>query len=318
MTNDVSTIPLGAFQDIIGPHCNPFLTIAVSGNLAPGTLQFVTTGIGGGGPHERVLSAITYLKHLHGVVAPTPATVNRDVRFVFQAEDVPVNVPSASWEAMTSWHDVTLIPDLYYFQARGYEDSSPIDIPWHDRESRIVWRGSTTGLLQQRIEDLDSLPRYRLCKIVSQLGAVADVGLNAAVQAVDPEQEQQITDRLRAEGLLKPFVPMAEMAQCRYIMDIDGNSNSWNFMMKLRLGCCVLRVESDWQQWFASRLVPWVHYVPIAKDLSDAASKIAWCLDNPAESAAIAQRGTAFARDMRFSDEMATAAAAVFGLQQPR
>ena len=218
---------------------------------------------------------------------------------------------------MTSWHDVALIPDLYYFQAKGYEGPLPATIPWSDRHERIVWRGSTTGLLQQRVDDLDALPRYRLCKIVSQLGAIADVGLNAAVQAVDSEQEQRIKDRLLAEGLLKPFVPMTEMARCRFILDIDGNSNSWNFIMKLRLGCCVLRVDSDWQQWFTPRLLPWVHYVPIAKDLCDAASKISWCLDNAAECAAIADRGTAFALNMRFDDEMAAAAATLYE-QQPR
>jgi hypothetical protein len=115
-----------------------------------------------------------------------------------------------------------------------------------------------------------------------------------------------------AEGLFKPFLPMAEMARYRYIFDIDGNSNSWNFMLKLRLGCCVLKVESHWQQWFAQRIEPWVHYVPIAQDLSDLHTQIAWCLDNDAECAAIAQRGVRFAEAMTFADEMATAATRIF------
>jgi hypothetical protein len=312
MLHDISTVPLSAFQEVVGPHCNPFLTVFVSGRMGPGKLQFLTTSFTGGGPHERVLAAIDYCKYLQSAALSNGAAPDQEVRVIFQGEDVPVNIPSVSWETMAAWNDVALIPDLYYFNARGYDDAQAYDMPWHDRASKVVWRGSTTGLFQQRVEDLDRLPRYRLCQVVSQLGAFADVGLNAAVQGADPQQEQLIQDRLAAEGLLKPFIPMADMARYRYILDIDGNSNSWNFMLKLRLGCCVLKVESDWQQWYAHRLVPWVHYVPVAKDFSDVESQIAWCLDHAEECAAIAERGATFARSMRFDDEMAAAAATVY------
>lgn len=312
MLQNVVTVPLAAFQEVVGPHCNPFLTVLVSGRMEPGKLRFQATDFAGGGPHERVLSAIVYCKYLQSAALSNGAAPDHDVRLILQAEDVPVNISSVSWETMASWNNVALIPDLYYFNARGYEDAPAPNMPWHERASTFVWRGSTTGLFHQRVEDLDRLPRYRLCRIVSRLGALADVGLNAAVQGADPQQEQLIQDRLAEEGLLKPFLPMGDMARYRYILDIDGNSNSWNFMLKLRLGCCVLKVESDWHQWYASRLLPWVHYVPVAKDLSDVESQIAWSLEHVEECAAIAERGAKFARDMIFADEMAAAAATLY------
>lgn len=311
MLYDISVLPLASFQDIVGQHCNPFLTVLVSGNPASGKLSFVTTAFTDGNPHERTLSAIEYLKYLRSALPPGTALAD-DVRLVFQAEDVPIDIPSASWEARNDWNNVALVPDLYYFNAKGYEDTPLVEIPWSARTPAVVWRGSTTGLYHQRADHLDALPRYRLCRIASELGAAVDVGLNAAVQAADAQQEELIRDRLMAEGLFKPFLPMAEMARYRYIFDIDGNSNSWNFMLKLRLGCCVLKVESHWQQWFAQRIEPWVHYVPIAQDLSDLHTQIAWCLDNDAECAAIAQRGVRFAEAMTFADEMATAATRIF------
>lgn len=312
MVDNVLVVPLAAFQAMIGPRCNPFLSIVVSGGLKLKKLHFSVTVFADAVPHDRVLSAIDYLKHLYDVISLTSALSEQEFRFVFQAEDVPVDVTSASWETMTSWNTVTLIPDLYYFQAKGYEDTSPVDISWGDRDSKIVWRGSTTGLFHQHLEDLDLLSRYQMCQIVSRFGSFADVGLNAVVQAADPGQEGLIKDRLMSEGLFKPFLPMTDMARCRYILDIDGNSNSWNFMMKLRLGCCVLRVGSDWHQWFMPRLLPWVHFVPIGKDLTDTESKINWCLENAAECAEIAKCGTAFAREMRFDEEMVTAAASLY------
>lgn len=313
MLDNVSVLPLASFQSIIGAECNPILTIVVSGKLEPGRLQFLVTSFADGAVHDRVLSTIAYLMHLQGTVSPSSTAFSQDMHLIFQAEDVPVSVPSASWEAMTHWNDVSLVPDIYYFSGKGYEATPPHGVAWADRASTIVWRGSTTGQFHQRVEDLETLQRYNLCRIIAQLGPVADVGLNAIVQAADAHQEQLIHDRLVAEGLLKPFLPMADMTRYRYILDVDGNSNSWNFMLKLRLGGCVLRVESDWQQWFSPRLLPWVHYVPIAKDLSDAESRVAWCLDNEDECAAIAERGTAFAENMTFDAEMKMAAATIYG-----
>ena len=65
-----------------------------------------------------------------------------------------------------------------------------------------------------------------------------------------------------------------------WLIDIDGNVNSWGLLWKLLSGCCVLRVSSDRQQWFHKRMVPWTHMVPIAPDLSDLRERIHWCLNN--------------------------------------
>jgi hypothetical protein len=312
MLDGVSILQLTQLQEITGPHCNPYLTIAVSGTLAAKTLNFAVTDISGGLPHDRVLSTIDYLRHLHHALPNQVKVHDRPVDFVFQAEDVPVNIPSVSWETRRSWDQIILVPDLYYFTSQGYEDAFIGTTPWNMRQNKIIWRGSTTGLFYQRLEDIDQLPRYQLCVGVSGLGDIADVGLNAVVQALDSEQEALIHERLTRENLFKPFIPMHDMAQYRYTLDIDGNSNSWNFIMKLRLGCCVLRVESEWQQWFWPRLSPWVHYVPLARDLSNIGEIVEWCLSHEAECEEISRQGMEFAQTMRFSDEMRIAASNIF------
>ena len=65
-----------------------------------------------------------------------------------------------------------------------------------------------------------------------------------------------------------------------WLIDIDGNVNSWGLLWKLLSGCCVLRVMSHRQQWFHKRMIPWIHMVPIAPDLSNLRERIHWCLDN--------------------------------------
>ncbi len=307
----VTTLPRDGMSAMAGIHVNPDLTIvARNGSGYADFRYFVSEGYGG--PHPRVIGALSYVEHLRSLMRHGDVPLRNDGQIVFQLEDNPIDVPSVSWEARRDWQNVRLIPDLYYFAARGYEDFDPVLEPWEDRRPSLVWRGSSTGLFWQTLDDLDRLPRYRMCRFAARLGAGADVALTDLVQAANPEEARLIRERVTREGLLKPFIPMAEMARHRFILDIDGNSNSWNFMQKLRLGCCVLRVESQWQQWFSDRLIAWEHYVPIASDLTDLIERAEWCFANMEECSAIAVRGAKFAFDMSFADEMSHAARVAF------
>jgi len=294
-----------------GFHVNPYATIIARNGSGPGDFRYF---IGGwqAEPHHRVIATFPYLEHLRALARNSDWLLRNDGRIVFQGEDNPLDFPSVTWEARSDWHDVRLIPDLYYFMAGGYEGFDPALEPWEDRRSSLVWRGSSTGLVWQTLSILDELPRYRMCKLAAELGARADVGLTDVVQAANAQEEELIRERVSREGLLRPYMPMTEMAQHRFILDIDGNANSWNFMQKLRLGCCVLRVESEWRQWFSDRLIAWQHYVPVASDLSDLLERADWCFANPAECSAIAERGRQFALDMKFADEMSQAAFVAF------
>jgi Glycosyl transferase family 90 len=96
----------------------------------------------------------------------------------------------------------------------------------------------------------------------------------------------------------------------KFAIDIDGNSNAWsNFLTRLMMGCCVLKVASaaGYRQWYYGDIQPWTHYVPVKADLSDLHEVIGWCRDNPAECRKIAAQGQAFAMDRQFEAEMASA-----------
>lgn len=312
----VTIVPEQGLLAMAGAPVNPFVTIIARAGTGHVDFRYFVSNWQVG-PHHRVIATLPYFEHLRAVMRSSGQPVRRDAQIVFQLEDNPLHYPSVSWEVQKGWDGIRLIPDLYYFMAGGYEAFDPELIPWEDRRPSVVWRGSSTGLpwLLQTLDHLDDLPRYRMCKFAAALGAQADVGLTEVVQTASPEDDALIRERLMREGLLKPFVPMIEMARHRFMLDIDGNSNSWNFMQKLRLGCCVLRVESLWRQWFADRLTAWEHYVPVAADLSDLVERAEWCFAHPAECAAIAARGRQFAIDMSFADEMTGAAAVAFGDQ---
>lgn len=311
LRDSVTMLPREGLSAMADIHVNPYLTIVARRGSGYADFRYFVSEWQVG-PNPRVISTLSYVEHLRALLLDGDVPLRGDEQIIFQLEDTPLDVPGVSWEARTGWQNVRLIPDLYYFAARGYEDFDPVLEPWEDRRPSLVWRGSSTGLFWQTLEDLDNLPRYRMCKFAARLGAGADVALTDLVQTADPEQAALIRERVVREGLLKPFIPMAEMAKHRFILDIDGNSNSWNFMQKLRLGCCVLRVESQWRQWFSDRLIPWEHYVPVASDLSDLIERAEWCFANMEECSAIAVRGAQFAFDMTFADEMSRASRVAF------
>ena len=247
------------------------------------------------------------------------------LRYVFQGEDRTRNIKSVACESQRDWNDVTLIPDFYYFMERGYENFLAEGTPmpdWSARRSAIVWRGSTTGMVDGAVapgfgaDTLHGLPRYRVCRILQQLGPAADVGFVAIVQCSD-EQRQIILPRLAAEGLMVPYIYPQDMVNFKFLVDIDGNANAWNFIQRLRMGCCILKVDSPWIQWFNHRIVPWVHYVPVKADLSDLLERAEWCLTHDRKAAQIAENARRFGLDMSFETEMRRAALDILQASEP-
>jgi len=71
------------------------------------------------------------------------------------------------------------------------------------------------------------------------------------------------------------------MCEYKYLIDIDGWSNTWDATIwKLLSGCVLLKVSGVWEQWYYNRLKEWVHYVPINDDFSDLNDKIEWCINH--------------------------------------
>ena len=68
------------------------------------------------------------------------------------------------------------------------------------------------------------------------------------------------------------------MIHYKYILDIDGNSSTWDATAwKLNSGSVILKTESCWRQWFYDEYLPNVHYIEIKDDFSDLQEKYQWC-----------------------------------------
>jgi len=182
--------------------------------------------------------------------------------------------------------EATLLPDPFFSESIGYEELRRTVAaeakPWAERRPVVFWRGSLTGIAKPwpapgQPLDLGALPRLALCAAARALAepARADIGVTSYEQIGRPDLRRQIQE----SGLLKPHVEKSDFMAYRYLVDIDGNTNSWGLFEKLVMGATILKVESrdGFRQWYYDRLLPWTHYVPVAADLSDFAPRWTGC-----------------------------------------
>jgi hypothetical protein len=209
---------------------------------------------------------------------------------------------------------VKLIPDPHFWEDRGYfnlrEEFRKLWIPWQDRKAVAFWRGSSTGQGALTVESVQTLPRFRLCTLSTATSAsdFLDAKLTAICQARTPEDEARIRSFGESHGVMGPPINQTDFIRYRYQIDIDGNSNSWSLLIKLLMGSCVLKVQSDFAQWYYDDLQPWKHYIPVKADLSDLGERIGWCRQNDEDARHIAENGKRYANGIVFGTEMTRAA----------
>ncbi|WP_430253842.1 glycosyl transferase family 90 [Neorhizobium sp. DAR64872/K0K18] len=260
---------------------------------------------------------ITYAEEVLTLL-PLSRIPEKGLSFVFQGEDAPRDILSVSWQRKMTYQNVTLLPDFYYTEARGYEDVLREGVTsWADRKPVALWRGSTTGavpaggwLTQQNVH---TLPRYRLCEIGSRNRPAMDFGFTNVVQAANLDEEQAIRGILVGKDLCRGWATPEDYMSHKFFVQIDGNGNSWELLKKLRLGCCMLLVDSDWQLWPNQFLQPWVHYVPVANDLSDIEQKVAWCVENDTKAKTIAKQGRNYATNLDYEDDIMASLSRISG-----
>ena len=71
----------------------------------------------------------------------------------------------------------------------------------------------------------------------------------------------------------------------KYIISIDGETSEFLRGPLILMSTSVpLIVESEWTPLYMKSWIPWVHYVPIKKDLSNLLTIITWLNENDADA----------------------------------
>ena len=189
-----------------------------------------------------------------------------------------------------------VIPDAYCLGSHGFlllrQQFKQNPLPaWNDRKPIACWRGASTDSKQLRLNTLEQSRRYQLCQFSRRHPDLMNARFSNIVQCASRADQTAVEQHLQNLGLLETPLEPHKMAQCQWLIDLDGNVNSWGLLWKLLSGSCVIRVRSSRGQWFHHRLRHRQHLVEVKNDLSDLEAQMHWCRSHPSDCKAIAQAG---------------------------
>ena len=234
---------------------------------------------------------------------------HNECRFAVQLHDEEPEERSFRFDAPLVDMEVgQLIPDPYALGSQGFwsirKDVYPNLPNWRERLPIAIWRGASTGRENLKPETIETLPRYRLCQFSRQRPDLLDARLSNLVQMENPEVHHEMRKQLLEQGLLRPRLLPHNLALHRWLIEIDGNVNSWGLLWKLLCGSCILRVESTRRQWYHHQLVEWKHVIPVSANLNDLEEKLIWCKNNVGQCEEIAVEGRKLALNVVWNMEL--------------
>jgi len=189
-----------------------------------------------------------------------------------------------------------LIPDINalagYTKLRKLIPVGNHKYQWESKLEQAFWRGSSTGGTLTPTT-WDSFPR---CKL-ALLSLAHPKDLNAKVTKV-VQCENETKTLIHSKGLVAATVDRIDHLKYKYLVDVDGNSCSFErYFWLLLSNSLVIKQVTPYIQWYYGALEPYKHFLPVKEDLSDLMEKIQWARTHDAEAKAMAQNATKFAQE---------------------
>lgn len=173
---------------------------------------------------------------------------------------------------------------------------------WDQKIPTAIFRGSSTGCGV----DVDENVRLKLSLLSVQSPVedkikLLDAGItkwNTRIRKLAKDSYLHTIDTITLKNkygiTLTPSKSPKEQSKYKYIINADGHVSAFRLSLELSMGCCLLLVESTYTIWFRNLLVPYVHFVPVKRDLSDLYDQIRWCRKNDDKCKQIAENAREF------------------------
>ncbi len=179
------------------------------------------------------------------------------------------------WYALHEFHpDKTKILEGRRLMLSSWESKYPI----------LFFRGGDSGVFDRM--NWRNCARPKLVALSLQHPDLIDAKFNYFLPY---EDDPSIRNQMVREGMLGRHVPIEYFPRFRYLMDVDGHSaNTPRVALCLYSGSVLFKQTSNNTLWFFTKLKPYVHFIPVAEDLSDIFTQIEWAKNHDEECKKIA------------------------------
>ncbi len=180
------------------------------------------------------------------------------------------------------------------------EVESLSEFPWEQREERLFWRGSNSGMELYTLQNWMKLYRGRLVYLSSLYPEL----INAKFCHLLPFKCENREELIKLISL-SAYPSTEEYARYKYQMIMKGDTAAYySFIKKLALGSLVFKPDNPIIMWFYDALIPFVHFIPLRDSLSDLTLQLKRARLQDSEMRQIAENGKEFARHHLHSKDL--------------
>ncbi|KAF2469437.1 uncharacterized protein BDR25DRAFT_229475 [Lindgomyces ingoldianus] len=234
------------------------------------------------------------LRGSHGTfVEPISQRTTRSLFPMFGGSKLPVN------------NDILIPPAMYWTKDAFYSGGEMHGSEWEKKTTKVMWRGGGTGG-RNKAENWTRFQRHRFVSMVNGTAVqLAEKNVDGAGQGPNFILQSYKTYHLTATQYMdlgtwlsqitdvgmvnlicfpasgsprcpytdhyfrvKSGMPMAKQYAYKFLPDLDGNSFSGRYRGFLKSTSLPIKA-TIYSEWHDSRLVPWVHFVPMDNSFVD-------------------------------------------------
>jgi hypothetical protein len=192
--------------------------------------------------------------------------------------------------------DKLLLPDAFMIEKGKWNvlldkiEEASASIPWYNKENKLFWRGGAHGSESKYLYNITNFDKLARLKLVMYSKLYPDY-INAAFvnyaefsNDVEGENLKTVLDLLFGKNPQLKHTKEIDHLKYKYLITVDGNTCPWLRVPWIMLSNSVLvKQETSNIEWFYPALKPYVHYVPVNKQLTNMFEKINWMQNHDAE-----------------------------------
>jgi len=205
-------------------------------------------------------------------------------------------LPSSLYECMS--------PIIWKLETHRHWDPIPHakrqDTPWQKKKLGALWRGDYTGVHYSNMTPLEQCLHNQRCAFVYNHAnsTLVDAGLSNGLDRID--------NTVNGVAIVKPRVSKRQIQRYKVIISMEGNDVASGLKWSLLSESVVLMPTPTRTSWAMEELLePWVHYIPLHPNGSNAEDMIRWVGKNDQKAWRIAERGRMFMYDLLYHPDAA-------------